>query len=105
MHDQRLTSLCFDLAFQLCWFWLDEECSTLYWDLDEGEGSRADEAAGIGGSLPLERIDDIVPLGAGPDQVQQHRITLPKLKVGIVLKLLICFIAPVEHKPPDKLNL
>ena len=53
---------------QLCWFWLDETCSTLYWDLDES-GMGRESSEGEGGSLALENIDDIIPLGAGPDQV------------------------------------
>lgn len=59
--------ICSHLSLQLCWFWLDESCSTLYWDLDEGSGE-GDVAEGEGGSLGLESIDDIIPLGAGPDQ-------------------------------------
>jgi hypothetical protein len=54
-------------GLQLCWFWLDKECLALNWDVDEEDTEDADSAAG--GSILLERIVDIVPLGAGADQL------------------------------------
>jgi len=57
-------------GLQLCWFWIDRNCSSLHWEIDE----QADEEGGVtceagGGSILLADITDIVPLGAGPDQL------------------------------------
>lgn len=71
-------------GLELCWFWLDKDCLSLNWEVDEtsntprlqSDDSDAEDGAGVpgrrhkeGGSLLLERIVDIVPLGAGADQL------------------------------------
>ena len=53
-------------GLQVCWFWLDKDGLSLHWDVDEEADSGND---GAGGSLLLERIVDIVPLGACADQL------------------------------------
>lgn len=74
LHMQEGASLLLwkEDGLQLCWFWLDKDCLSLNWDVDESPGELgADdgEGGGGGGSLLLERIVDIVPLGAGADQL------------------------------------
>ena len=86
LHMQEGASLLLwkEDGLQLCWFWLDKDCHSLNWDVDEtasatciGDAELEDRAAGEGwggrgaegGSLLLDRIVDIVPLGAGADQL------------------------------------
>jgi hypothetical protein len=70
MHMQQGASLLLwkEDGLQLCWFWLDKDCLSLNWDVDETESGEGGGAA-QGASLLLERIVDIVPLGAGADQL------------------------------------
>ena len=77
LHMQEGASLLLwkEDGLQLCWFWLDKDCLSLNWDVDESpadlgaEESEESGGGGGGGSLLLERIVDIVPLGAGADQL------------------------------------
>jgi hypothetical protein len=81
LHMQEGASLLLwkENGLQLCWFWLDKDCLSLNWDVDESPADLGAEdseesgggggGGGGGGSLLLERIVDIVPLGAGADQL------------------------------------
>ena len=86
LHMQEGASLLLwkEDGLELCWFRLDKECLSLNWEVDEtsttprplADDSDADEDPAArdaqgkgGGSLLLERIVDIVPLGAGADQL------------------------------------
>jgi hypothetical protein len=86
LHMQEGASLLLwkEDGLELCWFWLDKDCLSLNWEVDENsitprlqsDDSDAEDGAGVlgrrhkeGGSLLLERIVDIVPLGAGADQL------------------------------------
>uniref|UniRef100_A0A7S4HBH2 PH domain-containing protein n=1 Tax=Guillardia theta TaxID=55529 RepID=A0A7S4HBH2_GUITH len=73
LHMQEGASLLLwrEDGLQLCWFWLDKECKSLNWDFDEQDLGGGVEGM-TGDSLLLERIIDIVPLGAGPDQLTDN---------------------------------
>ncbi|KAJ1486424.1 hypothetical protein T484DRAFT_1789865, partial [Baffinella frigidus] len=99
LHMQEGASLLLwrEDGLQLCWFWIDKECVSLHWDIDEEPEGPGQPAVSGGGSILLQDIVDIVPLGAGPDQLTDHptdssfTITLDGARLDIVAPTSIDF--------------